>query len=177
MCTISRRGSGSHRVGFLGQNYPRPGPAQPAEGRRDRGKEGARDRGRLAGAWGEAAGRAGAPGSRPGGVATCGLSAPPASRGRTPAASPGGQHSPRLRSSRRRRQGARGTPCCPLCLSPAPPACPPRPPRAAPPEPTGGTRFRPAGPARLHFRPLAPSCAPPGLWCFMYSGPDESEVR
>ena len=138
MCTISRRVSGSHRVGFLGQNHPCPGPAQPAGGRRDRGKVGAGDRGRSVGARGEAAGRAEAPGSRPRAVATCGLSAPPASRGRTPAASPGGQHSPRLRSSRRRRrQGARGTPCCPLCRSPAPPASPPRPPRAAPPEPTG----------------------------------------
>ena len=40
-----------------------------------------------------------------------------------------------------------------------------------------GMCLRATGPTRLHFRHLAPSCTPPGLWCFMYSGPDELEVR
>lgn len=176
MCTISRRGSGSHRVGFLGQNHPRPGPAQPAEGRRDRGKEGAETE----------AGRQG-PGERR-----------LAGRGR-PGAAPA--ESPRVASRRPRRPGVAPRPRAregsthPACVVAAAGARVPGVRHAAlcasalrlPPPRRGrlgphhrsprGTRFRPAGPAWLRFRPLAPSCAPPGLWCFMYSGPDESEVR
>lgn len=138
-----------------------PAPSSNPGGRKDRRKEVAGDRGRPAGALGDAAGRAGAPGSRPGRDAPCGFSEPRASRDRAQATSPREQYSPRLRSSRRRRQDARDTPCCTLRRSPAPPASPPaRGDRPGPHHPgPRGTRLRlpPAPGSAPGLRPFLPS--------------------